>query len=187
MVIFVTVWSSVSLKEARCAQLHLTRHTHKVFRVPHFTQRCDHLQIGWWGGLRASRTRRVFEFELFCLVCSGWCSIFFMQISKSTVHRFNACPFVYVSDYTFPTMLLLQEAQWPLAVVRTPIFSKSELSPPSSSSIESVFLLVVEAFAWEPAVLLLLLSLFSCCSSSVFLFTDCFCVSGGGVVEDTGS
>lgn len=86
---------------------------------------------------------------------------------------------------TFPTMHLLQEAQWPLAVVRTPIFSKSELSPPSSSSIVSVFLLAVEAFASEPAVLLL--SLFSCCPPSVFLFTDCFCVSGGGVVEDTGS
>lgn len=96
------------------------------------------------------------------------------------------CNCVYVTDRTFPTMHLLQEAQWPLAVVRTPIFSKSELSPPSRSSIASVFLLVVEAFASEPAVLLLL-SLSSPRPPSVFLFTDFFCVIGGGVVEDTGS
>lgn len=83
-------------------------------------------------------------------------------------------------------MHLLQEAQWPLAVVRTPIFSKSELSPPSSSSIVSVLLPVVDSFASEAAVLLLL-SWFSPCPPSVFLFTNCFCLRGGGVVEDTGS
>lgn len=83
-------------------------------------------------------------------------------------------------------MHLLQEAQWPLAIVRTPIFSKSELSPPSRSSMASVFLFVVEAFAPEPAVLLLL-SVSSCCLLSVFFFTDCFCVSGGGFVEDAAS
>lgn len=43
MVIFFAVWLSLSLKEASGAQLHFTRHTHKVFRVPHLTQRCDHL------------------------------------------------------------------------------------------------------------------------------------------------
>lgn len=99
---------------------------------------------------------------------------------------FNACQLVYVTC-TFPTMHLLQEAQWPFAVVRTPILSKSELSPPSRSSIVSVFLLTVEAFASEPAVPLLLLSLFTCGPPSVFFFTDCFCLHGGGVVEDTGS
>lgn len=44
MVVFVTVRPSLSLKEACGAQLHLTGSTHKVFRVPHFTQSCDHLQ-----------------------------------------------------------------------------------------------------------------------------------------------
>lgn len=92
---------------------------------------------------------------------------------------------VYVTCCTFPTMHLLQEAQWPFAVVRTPILSKSELSPPSRSSIASVFLLTVEAFASEPAVLLL--SSFTCGPPSVFFFTDCFCLHGGGVVVDTGS
>lgn len=43
MVVFVTVRLSISLKEACGAQLHLTHCTHKVFRVPHFTQCCDHL------------------------------------------------------------------------------------------------------------------------------------------------
>ena len=96
--------------------------------------------------------------------------------------NFDVCPFVYVTHCTFPTMHLLQEAQWPLAVVRTPIFSKSELRPPSRSSIVSVFLLVLEAFASGPDVPPLLL-LLSFCSPSVLFFTDCFCVSGGGVAE----
>lgn len=46
MVVFVAVRPSVSLKEACGAQLHLTHRTHKVFRVPHFTQCCDHLEKG---------------------------------------------------------------------------------------------------------------------------------------------
>lgn len=95
------------------------------------------------------------------------------------------CPMFQLTCCTFPTMDLLQAAQWPLATVRTPIFSRSELSPPSRSSIVSVFFLVVEAFASEPAVLLLLLlSLFLCCPPSVFFLIEVFCVSGGGVTED---
>lgn len=43
MVVFLTVRPSLSLKEACCAQLSLTHHAHKVLRVPHFTQCCDHL------------------------------------------------------------------------------------------------------------------------------------------------
>ncbi len=159
-----------------------------MFRVPHFTQRCDHLQ----NRKKCKESQKSFFyllnlFELPQLFWSQFC-IFFVHSKNLQYIDFNACPFVYMAYCTFPTMHLLQAAQWPLAVVRTPIFSKSELSPPSSSSIVSVFLLVVEAFASEPAVLLLLpLSLFSCCPPSVFLFTDCFCESGGGVVEDTGS
>lgn len=76
-------------------------------------------------------------------------------------------------------MHLLQEAQLPLTVVRTPIFSKSELSPPSRSSMVSV-----EVFASEAAELLL--SSASGRPPSVFPFTDSFCVRGGGVGEDTG-
>lgn len=46
MVVFVTVRPSISLKEACGAQLSFTCHTHKVLRVPHFTQCCDHLPYG---------------------------------------------------------------------------------------------------------------------------------------------
>lgn len=87
------------------------------------------------------------------------------------------------SRFTFPTMHLLHAAQWPLAVVRTPIFSRSELSPPSRSSIESVFCVWIEGFGLELAgPLLLLLSLSFCpdVPSSFFFFVVCFCVSGGG-------
>lgn len=41
---------------------------------------------------------------------------------------------------TFPAMILPQEAQWPLAAVRTPIFSMSELRDPSRSSMASTLL-----------------------------------------------
>lgn len=44
MIVLVTVRLSVSLKEACGAQLHFTYRTHKVFRMPHMTQRCDHLK-----------------------------------------------------------------------------------------------------------------------------------------------
>lgn len=44
MVVLVTVWLSISLKEACGAQLHLTYRTHKVFRMPRLTQRCDNLK-----------------------------------------------------------------------------------------------------------------------------------------------
>lgn len=44
-----------------------------------------------------------------------------------------------MAAFTFPTMHLPQEAQWPLAVVRTPILSMSELRPPRRSSIASFF------------------------------------------------
>lgn len=73
-------------------------------------------------------------------------------------------------------MHLLHEAHRPFAFVRTPIFSRSELSPPSSLSIISVFLLTVEDSGAE--VLLPLLCLFACAfiSASVFLSTDCCCV-----------
>lgn len=81
-------------------------------------------------------------------------------------------------------MHLLQEAQWPLAMVFTPIFSRSELSPPSSSSILSVLVFVVEAFAPEMS---LLFSFFSCCPPSVFLFTGRFCVGAGRFAEGCGS
>ena len=43
MIVLVTVRLSISLKEACGAQLHFTYHTHKVFRMPRLTQRCDHL------------------------------------------------------------------------------------------------------------------------------------------------
>lgn len=43
VVVFVTIWTSISLKEACVTQLHLTHHTHKVFGVPRVTQGCDHL------------------------------------------------------------------------------------------------------------------------------------------------
>lgn len=42
-VVFITVRPPVSLKEASCAQFCLTHHTHKVLRMPHFSQCCDHL------------------------------------------------------------------------------------------------------------------------------------------------
>lgn len=78
---------------------------------------------------------------------------------------------------TFPTMLLLQKAQWPFAVVRTPIFSRSELSPPSRSSMASVFLLTVVS---ETALLLLSMVSWSSFASAWFvLSTDCFFFSGG--------
>lgn len=48
MVVFVTVRPSLSLKEACCAQLSLTDHAHKVLRVPHFTQCCNHLNNKSW-------------------------------------------------------------------------------------------------------------------------------------------
>lgn len=77
---------------------------------------------------------------------------------------------------TFPTMLLLHKAQWPFVVVRTPIFSRSELRPPSRSSMASFFLLTV------PETVLALLSLAprsSSASAGFVLFTDCFFLSGG--------
>lgn len=77
---------------------------------------------------------------------------------------------LYVNNGTFPTMHFLHKAQWPFAVVSTPIFSRSELRPPSRSSIVSVFLLTVEA---EELPLLLL------STSSVLLSTHCFCGGGG--------
>lgn len=43
VVVFVTVWPPIPLKEVCAAQLRLTRHTQEVFRVPHLTQSCDHL------------------------------------------------------------------------------------------------------------------------------------------------
>lgn len=43
MVVFVTIWTPIPLTEACAAQLRLTHHTQKVFRVPHLTQCCDHL------------------------------------------------------------------------------------------------------------------------------------------------
>lgn len=79
-------------------------------------------------------------------------------------------------------MHLLQEAQWPFAVVRTPIFSKSELSPPNRSSIASVFLLTVEALTPKPSVLPL--SLFACGIPSLSPFTDFFFLIGSGAAED---
>lgn len=46
MVVFVTVCLSIPFKESRCAQLCFTNPTHKVLRVPHFTQCSDHLEKG---------------------------------------------------------------------------------------------------------------------------------------------
>lgn len=94
MVVLVTVWTSLSLEEARGAQLHFTRHTHKVFRVPHFTQRCDHLQNR---KKRSARRTRKFLFISFCLyfcnysypVGSDFESFFVMQFTESTTHQFQ--------------------------------------------------------------------------------------------------
>lgn len=94
MVVFVTVWTSLSLEEARGAQLHFARHTHKVFRVPHFTQRCDHLQNR---GGESARRRRRFLFISFCLYfCNYSCpvgsdfeSFFVVQFTESTTHQFQ--------------------------------------------------------------------------------------------------
>lgn len=44
VIVLIAVRPSISLKEACGAQLYFTRHTHKVFRVPHLTQCCDHLE-----------------------------------------------------------------------------------------------------------------------------------------------
>lgn len=80
-------------------------------------------------------------------------------------------------------MHLLHKAHRPFAFVSTPIFSRSQLSPPSSSSIISGFLLTVKDSGAE--VLLPLLSLFACASisASVFLSTDCCCVDGNESCE----
>lgn len=148
MVVFFTIWLPLSFKETCGAQLALTHPTHKVLRVPYFSQCCDHLQ-------HETFSITFVHTNIFCtMLCHSVLNILF-------------------HGFTFPTMHLLQEAQWPLAAVRTPIFSKSELRPPSRSSIMSVFLLRVEGFAS--------LLLFSCCFFSSFLFTDCFGISGGGL------
>lgn len=157
MVVFVTVRLSLSLKEASRAQLLLTHHTHKVLRVPDLAQCCDHLKEQNNGEKRHKKLR---------LVCN---------LCLSGLHP------------TFPTMPLLHAAQWPFAVVRTPIFSRSELSPPSRSSMVSVFCLWDEAVSPEPAGMLLLSCLFSCCPTSGFLFTDCLSDSVGGVVPGSWS
>ena len=72
-------------------------------------------------------------------------------------------------------MHFLHEAQLPFAAVCTPIFSRSELRPPSSSSILSVCLLIVETSGAEVPPLL---PLFTRGAPSVFLSTDCFFVEG---------
>lgn len=85
-----------------------------------------------------------------------------------------------MNNGTFPTMHFLHKAQWPFAAVCTPIFSRSELRPPSRSSIVSVFLLTVEAFGAEELPLLPL----STPSSSGLLSTHC-CCGGGGKSSET--
>lgn len=79
----------------------------------------------------------------------------------------------YGNNSTFPKMHFLHEAQVPFAVVCTPIFSRSELRPPSRSSIISVFLLTVGA---SGADVLPLVLLYSVVPPSVCLSTDCCCV-----------
>lgn len=44
MVVFVTIWTPIPLKEACAAQLRFTHHAYKVLGVPHLTQCCDYLQ-----------------------------------------------------------------------------------------------------------------------------------------------
>lgn len=145
MVVFVTIWTPIPLKETCAAQLRLTHHAQKVFRVPHLTQCCDDLPR--------------------------------IILIKKIGRNIKSIPFkcMYGNNSTFPTMHFLHEAQLPFAVVCTPIFSRSELRPPSRSSIISVFLLTVEASGTE---VLQLLSLFTSGPSSVFLSTDCCCVDG---------
>lgn len=144
MVVFVTIWTPIPLIEACAAQLSLTHHTQEVFRVPHLTQCCDHLPKV----IVTKRSGRNIKSISYIIKC------------------------MYENNGTFPTMHFLHKLQMPFALVCTPIFSRSELRPPSRSSIMSVLLLTVEASGAEVPQLL---SLFTSGPPSVFLSTDCCC------------
>lgn len=90
LVVFVTVRLSFSLKEACGAQLCLTHHTHKVFRVPHLTQRCDHLENRGGGGNCSRKNKKFLPVSLCplrlsrflsttCLLCFMWCTVPFLR------------------------------------------------------------------------------------------------------------
>lgn len=96
MVVFVTVWTSLSLEEARGAQLHFARHTHKVFRVPHFTQRCDHLQNR--GEKAPEEEEGFYSFHFVCIFATIlvlWVRTLNLFLSCSLLNlqhiSFNAC------------------------------------------------------------------------------------------------
>lgn len=122
MVVLFTIRAALSLEEPGVAQVVATRRAHKVLGVPHLTQCCDYLH--------EQRKPLSILYNYFTFQLHG---------------KLSARP-------TFPTMPLLQKAQWPFVAVRTPIFSRSELRPPSKSSMASFFLLT---FVSETALLLL--------------------------------
>lgn len=93
MVVFVTVRPSLSLKEACGAQLHLTGSTHKVFRVPHFTQSCDHLQ-------NREKKQVQWKREEVC-ICFIFFLIIIIQISEPTILQCLSVCLIYLSHNAF--------------------------------------------------------------------------------------
>lgn len=93
MVVFVTVRPSLSLKEACGAQLHLTGSTHKVFRVPHFTQSCDHLQ-------NREKKQVQWKREEVC-ICFIFFLIIIIQISEPTIFQCLSVCLMYLSHNAF--------------------------------------------------------------------------------------
>ena len=59
LVVFLTVGFAVSLKEAGGAQLLLTLKAHKVLRVPHLPQGCDHLHVHQRRGGKGASQRQL--------------------------------------------------------------------------------------------------------------------------------
>lgn len=173
LVVFFTVWLAVSLKETTGAEFNPACGTRKVFWVPHLTQSCDHLH-----GQKNIDSKFVRDGDKFVnsenspVICREQDIIITNLLSVAS---------------TFPAIHLPQEAQWPLAAVRTPIFSMSELREPSKSSIASTLLDTLFdsggcgflSSSWLPLSLSLV--------SSVFLsFTD-LRATGGGLDVGTGS
>lgn len=101
MVVFVTVRPSLSLKEACGAQLHLTGSTHKVFRVPHFTQSCDHLQ-------NREKKQVQWKREEVCI-----CFIFFYYYYYSDFRTYNTSMLVRLFNIPFPQCIYCRKHSGP--------------------------------------------------------------------------
>lgn len=101
MVVFVTVRPSLSLKEACGAQLHLTGSTHKVFRVPHFTQSCDHLQ-------NREKKQVQWKREEVCI-----CFIFFYYYYYSDFRTYNISMLVRLFNVPFPQCIYCRKHSGP--------------------------------------------------------------------------